>query len=134
MDVSIINTYLLMVTLVAMIVNFVLSLYGVFFKPHYIKKIIALSILSDTANTIALYIGYRKWIDGVPPTIPVITNRSVEGIYDVVRRSVDPLPPALVLTAVVIGLATTLFLVYLGYVLYTHYKTLDMREIKRLKG
>ncbi|MEL9939768.1 MAG: sodium:proton antiporter [Ignisphaera sp.] len=134
MDISIINTYLLMVTLVAMIANFVLSLYGVFFKPHYIKKIIALSMLSDTANTITLYIGYRRWVDGVPPTIPVITNRSIEGIYDVVRRSVDPLPPALVLTAVVIGLATTLFLVYLGYILYTHYKTLDMREIKRLKG
>jgi multicomponent Na+:H+ antiporter subunit C len=49
-------------------------------------------------------------------------------------EQVDPLPQALVLTAVVIGLAVTLFLVFLGYILYTHYKTLDMREIKKLKG
>ncbi|MEM1695222.1 MAG: NADH-quinone oxidoreductase subunit K, partial [Desulfurococcaceae archaeon] len=41
---------------------------------------------------------------------------------------------ALVLTAIVIGLAVILFLVFLGYVLYVHYGTLDMREIKRLRG
>ncbi|MEM4879150.1 MAG: hypothetical protein QW822_04295 [Desulfurococcaceae archaeon] len=34
----------------------------------------------------------------------------------------------------VIGLAVTLFLVFLGYQLYRNYKTLDMREIRRLRG
>jgi multicomponent Na+:H+ antiporter subunit C len=55
-------------------------------------------------------------------------------LSEFVARSVDPLPQALVLTAVVIGLAVTIFLVFLGYQLFNHYKTLDMRRIKKLKG
>ena len=48
--------------------------------------------------------------------------------------SVDPLPQALVLTAIVIGLAVTLFLVFLTLQAYRLYKTTDVREIAKLRG
>ncbi|MEM4786273.1 MAG: sodium:proton antiporter, partial [Desulfurococcaceae archaeon] len=51
-----------------------------------------------------------------------------------IKRSVDPLPQALVLTAIVIGLAVTLFLVFLTLQIYRTYGTLDIREIRRLRG
>jgi multicomponent Na+:H+ antiporter subunit C len=86
-------------------------------------------------NTFAIYLGYRTWVNGVNPRPPVLTSTPTEkSISEFTAGAVDPLPQALVLTAVVIGLAVTLFLVFLGYILYTHYKTLDMREIKKLKG
>ncbi|MEM0224344.1 MAG: sodium:proton antiporter [Desulfurococcaceae archaeon] len=135
MAVDFAGTYLLLVLLSSLLVNFVLSIYGIFFKPHFTKKVIALTILSDTLNTFAIYIGYRRWLEGVNPRPPVLTTTPTwESITEFSRRAVDPLPQALVLTAVVIGLAVTLFLVFLGYILYMHYGTLDMREIRRLKG
>jgi multicomponent Na+:H+ antiporter subunit C len=105
-----------------------------FFKPHYVKKVIALTILGDTVNTFAIYIGYRRWVEQRPPRVPVLTDLRPEAIEEFKNLAVDPLPQALVLTAIVIGLAVILFLVFLGWILYSHYRTLDMREIKRLKG
>jgi len=132
---EIINTYLLLVIVSSLLVNTVLSVYGVFFKPHYIKKVIALTILSDTMNTFAIYIGYRRWVNGLNPRPPVLTAQPApEALEKFTALAVDPLPQALVLTAIVIGLAVILFLVFLGYVLFRHYKTLDMREIRRLRG
>jgi multisubunit Na+/H+ antiporter MnhC subunit len=46
---------------------------------------------------------------------------------------VDPLPQAMVLTAIVIGLATTAMLMAIAIRLYRKYNTFDIREIKNLK-
>jgi multicomponent Na+:H+ antiporter subunit C len=125
----------MLILLSSLLVNVVLTIYGVFFKPHYTKKVIALTILSDTLNTFTVYIGYRRWVNELNPRPPILTvPPTTESIIEFAERAVDPLPQALVLTAVVIGLAVTLFLVFLGYILYAHYKTLDMREIRKLKG
>jgi multisubunit Na+/H+ antiporter MnhC subunit len=40
----------------------------------------------------------------------------------------------MVLTAIVIGLATTALLLAIGIRLYRKYNTFDIREIKKLKG
>lgn len=134
MDLDFINTYLLSVVVISLFINTTIALYGLFFKPHYTKKIIALTILSDTANTFAIYLGYRRWADVGPARPPVLLRLEEEALREFIMRGVDPLPQALVLTAIVIGLAVTLFLIFLGYILYTHYGTLDMREIKKLRG
>ena len=47
---------------------------------------------------------------------------------------VDPLPQALVLTAIVIGLATTALLVAIAMRIYEKYGTFDITKIKELKG
>jgi len=47
---------------------------------------------------------------------------------------VDPLPQALVLTAIVIGLATTALMVALAMRIYEKYKTFDITKIKELRG
>lgn len=134
-DMEFLNVYLLSVFLMSLFINVALSLYGLFYKPHYAKKVIALTILSDTANTFAIFIGYRRWAGNANPRPPVlVTEPSLHNILEFSQRAVDPLPQALVLTAVVIGLAVTLFLIFLGYQLYIHYGTLDMREVKKLRG
>jgi len=52
----------------------------------------------------------------------------------VARNFVDPVPQALVLTAIVIGLSTTALMLSLALRLYEKYKTFDISEIRRLKG
>jgi multicomponent Na+:H+ antiporter subunit C len=47
---------------------------------------------------------------------------------------VDPLPQALVLTAIVISLATTAFVIAVAIRIYEKYGTFDITKIRRLKG
>ena len=49
-------------------------------------------------------------------------------------KFVDPLPQAIVLTAIVIGLATTAMLMAIAIRLYKKYNTFDIRKIASLKG
>lgn len=90
------NTYLLSIVIFSLLLNTALALYGIFYKPHYIKKVICLTILSDTANTFAIYIGYRRWLnDGTinprPPVLPT-TEVSPGVLSQFLARAVDPLP------------------------------------------
>jgi len=48
--------------------------------------------------------------------------------------SVDPMPQAMVLTAIVIGLAVTALLVALCVRIYERYGTFDITKIRKLRG
>ena len=52
----------------------------------------------------------------------------------VILNMVDPIPQALVLTAIVIGLATTALMVAIAIRIYEKYGTFDITKINRLKG
>jgi multicomponent Na+:H+ antiporter subunit C len=103
-----------------------ISLYGVIFKPHLTKKIISITIFSDSINLLAIFIGYKLY--SIPPELKGMSN-----INEVLNRTVDPLPQALVLTAIVIGLAITLFLIFISLQLFRLHGTLDLRKIKELR-
>jgi multicomponent Na+:H+ antiporter subunit C len=47
---------------------------------------------------------------------------------------VDPLPQALIVTSIVIGLGTTAMVISLCLRLYEKYETFDILQIRRLKG
>jgi multicomponent Na+:H+ antiporter subunit C len=131
------NIFLFNVLLLCLFINAGISLYGIFARPSLIKKIIALTIFSDTANALAIVVGYRVWPSREQSPIPPVlttTKPSSEDISRFVTQAVDPLPQALVLTAIVIGLAVTLFLVFLTLQVYRLYGTTDVRKIARLKG
>ncbi len=132
-----VGNYLFSLLLMSIIANLGISLYGVFRRPSLTKKIISLTIFSDTANVLAIIVGYRKWPTGWQPSIPpVLTTRepTPAAVASFANSAVDPLPQALVLTAVVIGLAVTVFLVFLSAQVYRLYGTLDVRKIRRLRG
>ncbi|HDJ83420.1 MAG TPA: Na+/H+ antiporter subunit C [Desulfurococcaceae archaeon] len=126
--------YLFTIVIMSMFVNIALALYGILARPSLIKKIIALTILGDSANTLAIIVGYR--FAEPYPSPPVLTKLppSKSDIQNFVSVAVDPLPQALVLTAIVIGLAVTLFLVFLTIQVYRLYGTTDVRKIAKLRG
>jgi multisubunit Na+/H+ antiporter MnhC subunit len=51
-----------------------------------------------------------------------------------ITNMVDPLPQALVLTAIVIGLAVTALVVAMAVRIYEKYGSFDISKIRRLKG
>jgi multicomponent Na+:H+ antiporter subunit C len=110
-------TYLLCLVL------FAIGLYAVLVKRNVIKIIIGIAIMEYAVNLLLILFGYR--LNGRSP----ILERAVE-----IKNIVDPLPQALVLTAIVIGLATTALLVAIAIRIYEKYGTFDVTEIKKLRG
>ncbi|MCC6047797.1 MAG: sodium:proton antiporter [Desulfurococcaceae archaeon] len=127
MALSTIERFLLTLTLYNLLVTAAVSIYGIVARPSLTKKIISLTILGDSLNVLAIFIGFRVF--SIPPEL--VSEVELERF---VGLAVDPLPQALVLTAIVIGLAVTLFLVFLALQVYRLYGTLDTRRIRELRG
>jgi len=124
-----------MIVVLSMYVNIGLSLYAALAKPNLVKKIIALTILGDSVNTFIILAGYRLWRPGLVLQPPVITQLrpTSEALRQFLSRAVDPIPQALVLTAIVINMAVTVFLATLALHMHRHFGTVDMDVIGRLK-
>ena len=102
---------------------FLVGLYGVITRRNLIKIAISLSVMEFSTFLFLALIGYTR--SGVAPIVDPA---------DPVKTYVDPLPQALVLTAIVIGLATTAMLMAVIIRIYRKYGTFDIREINKLRG
>ena len=102
---------------------FCIGLYGVLRKRNLVKIIIGLGIIEYAMNLFFVLLGYR--FHGRAPI--VAQDQSI-------LNMVDPLPQALVLTSIVIGLGTTALLISIAVRIYEKYGTFDITKIKRLKG
>ncbi len=107
------------------------GLYGVLAKRNAFKIIVALSIVEYALFLLWALIGYRAEAGKV--SRPPIELPGADSAIDAVVM-VDPLPQAIVLTAIVIGLAVTALLVSTTIRIYEKYGTLDVRAMRRLKG
>ncbi|MGQ9778851.1 MAG: sodium:proton antiporter [Bacillota bacterium] len=104
-------------------VLFAVGLYGVLAKRDLVKIIIGLTIMGYGVNLFLVLIGYRR--GGLFPILE--KGRAATAM-------VDPLPQAMVLTAIVVELAVLALLVSLAVRLYEKYRTHDITKIRRLKG
>lgn len=123
-------TYLSMYCFAALFVIAATSLYGLIVKPNLIKKIIALTILGDTFNLAIILLGYRVIQFPKPPVLPTL-QPTINDLRKFLNFSVDPLPQALVITAIVINLAVISFLTVLTIQAYRLKHTLDIHELFR---
>lgn len=112
-----------MIALTACVVLILIGLYAVVAKRNLIKIIIGFSLIEYGVNLFFALVGFKR---GALP--PIITDTRM------VRNFVDPVPQALVLTSIVIGLATTALMLALAMRIYEKYKTFDIAEIRRLRG
>ncbi|MCK9604355.1 MAG: sodium:proton antiporter [Candidatus Omnitrophica bacterium] len=102
---------------------FCVGLYSVLRKRNIIKIIIGLGIMEYAVNLFLILVGYR--MHGRAP----IFAKDQE-----ILNMVDPLPQAMVLTTIVIGLAVTIIAVSLAIRIYEKYGTFDITKIRSLKG
>ncbi|MBN1383861.1 MAG: NADH-quinone oxidoreductase subunit K [Elusimicrobia bacterium] len=105
------------------LILFCVGLYAVVTKKNLIKIIIGIGIAEYAVNLFLILIGYR-----MHGRAPVLADDQV------VKNIVDPLPQALVLTSIVIGLAVTALMVAVAIRLYEKYGTFDITQIRKLKG
>ena len=105
------------------LVLFSLGLYCILRKRNIIKIIVGVIIIEYAVNLFFILVAYR--MNGRSP----ILSADAE-----ILNIVDPLPHALVLTAIVIGLATTALLVAIAMRIYEKYGTFDITKIRELRG
>ena len=119
----------------ASILVILIGLYGVMVKKSLIKIVIGLSILDSGINLLLITIGYIQggtapiFSPGLIKEMPL----TIENITKMGKGMVDPVPQALVLTAIVIGFGVTAVALSLVIRLYKHHHTLEIDEIKNLK-
>lgn len=104
---------------------FGLGVYCVLSQRNIIKIIVGLVICETAVNVLFVLIGYKE--AGRAPIYDA-------GAADAASTMVDPLPQALVLTSIVIGLATTALLVVIAMRLYEKYGTFDVAAMRELRG
>jgi multicomponent Na+:H+ antiporter subunit C len=102
---------------------FCVGLYGVLRKRNLVKIIVGLGIMEYSMNLFFVLVGYR--FHGRAPILAQDQN---------VLNMVDPLPQALVLTSIVIGLGVTALVISIAIRIYEKYGTFDITKIKKLKG
>lgn len=100
------------------IVLMLLGLYSLLTTKHIIKMIVGLNVFEVGLNLFIITIGYNA--DGIAP---ILTGSNS------ISDFVDPLPQAIVLTAIVIGFGITAVALIVAKKMYEQYGTYDINEI-----
>ncbi len=105
------------------LVLFSIGLWCLLVKKNIVRKIVGFGIMEYALNLFFILLGYNN--NGEAP----ILDKKLQ-----IHYFVDPLPQALILTSIVIGLGITALMVAIAVRIYEKYGTFDINEIKRLKG
>ena len=108
---------------------FMIGLYCAVVKKNMVKIVIGIMVMECAANILLIMLGFR--INGVAPILDSSLVKDMGLFY---ATSVDPLPQALVLTAIVISLGSLALMISICIRTYEKYGTFDITEIRRLKG
>jgi len=117
---------------ISLIIGFILILigfWGLLSQKNIIKIIVSFTVLETGVNILIVSLG---WMRG--RTAPIIDD-SVEQLanHNVLNSIVDPVPQALVLTAIVIGFGVTALLLVYAMKLFRAKRTLEINKFNDLK-
>ncbi|MCF7980144.1 MAG: NADH-quinone oxidoreductase subunit K [Chromatiaceae bacterium] len=114
---------------IAMTTGFVLiliGLYGALTNRNILRMIVAFTVANTGVNLVMVAVGYLHG-----RTAPILD--AAVPVAEAVERIIDPVPQALVLTAIVIGVGVTALMLAYAYKLYESKRTLDISAFKDLK-
>jgi multicomponent Na+:H+ antiporter subunit C len=113
---------------------FMIGLYCAIVKKNMVKIVIGIMVMEYAVNLMLIMLGYH--FGGVMPIVEKEQMISATGqiAESFINASVDPLPQALVLTAIVISLGSLALMISICIRIYERYGTFDITDIRRLKG
>jgi multisubunit Na+/H+ antiporter MnhC subunit len=114
---------------IAMAAGFLLilmGLYGALTNRNILRMIVAFTIADTGVNLVLVAVGY------LPGRTAPILDSAVPAA-DAAARIIDPVPQALVLTAIVIGLGVTALMLAYAYRLFRARQSLDISKFTELK-
>ncbi len=114
------------VNYVAAVVLFLIGVYGVVTQRNLVRILLNLGVMESATYLFLITLGYRSG-----GTAPIFYEPNIVPGRTTV---VDPIMQALALTSIVIGVVTLAMALSLIVQLARHYRTLDGRRIRSLKG
>jgi len=114
---------------IAMATGFILvlmGLYGALTNSNILRMIVSFTIANTGVNIVLVAVGYMHG-----RTAPIL-DKTVS-VAEASAKVIDPVPQALVLTAIVIGLGVTTLMLAYAYRLYITKGTLDIAKFTELK-
>ena len=115
--------------LIAMTTGFILiliGLYGALSNRNILRMIVAFAVANTGVNLVLVSVGYMKG-----RTAPILDDAVPAA--EAAQRIIDPVPQALVLTAIVIGVGVTALMLAYAYKLVKTRGTLDISRYTELK-
>lgn len=106
----------------AVIILMMIGLYIVIARDNLVKKVMGLNIFQ--VSVIMFYVSMGKVTGG---TAPIIPDSGAEGVL-----FSNPLPHVLMLTAIVVGIATTALALSLVVRIQENYGTVEEDEIRKI--
>jgi multicomponent Na+:H+ antiporter subunit C len=104
---------------------FFISFFGILISDHVVKSIVLVTLMQT--SVILLWLGIGARLGAAPPLFP-----GVEYIDPYIMEGVaDPLPQALMLTAIIIGIAVTAVNITVLNALFRRYKVLDWATMQQ---
>ena len=103
-----------------------IGLYGALTNRNMLRIIVAFTVANTGVNLVLVAVGHMYG-----RTAPILD--SAVPVADAVARIIDPVPQALVLTAIVIGVGVTALMLAYVYRLYQTKHTLDIAKYTDLK-
>jgi multicomponent Na+:H+ antiporter subunit C len=97
----------------------IIGIFGIVLTNHLVRIVLSIGLLETGANLLLVMSGYRP--DAAAPIL-------VNGVAP--ASMVDPVPQALVLTSIVIGVAVQAFMMVLVLRVHSAYGTLDIRVLR----
>lgn len=110
-----------------------IGLYAIVAKKNLIKIIVGLLIADYAVNLFLVLLGYRPG-SKAHAGAPILTDGAPEAQKAFLANTGDPVPQALILTSIVIGLGVVALVVSLAVRLYEKYGTFDITDIRKLRG
>ena len=113
---------------------FMIGLYCAVVKKNMVKIVLGILVMEYAVNLFLIMLGFRRG-----GAAPIVARDQFESATQKVaaafiNTSVDPLPQALVLTAIVISLGSLALMVSICIRTYEKYGTFDITKIRRLRG
>ncbi|MFO8059101.1 MAG: cation:proton antiporter subunit C [Bacillota bacterium] len=103
------------------VVIFLIGFHTMLTHSNLIKKIIGMNIMETSIFLFFVSIGY-------------VEGRSAPIIEGEAGQYINPLPSALILTGIVVGVSLTAFALSLIIKMYKYYGTIDADEIMRIRS
>lgn len=107
---------------IAVVALILIGLYAVIFKRNLIKIVIGITLIESGVNLFLITLAFRKG-----SIAPIYRGGNLMDVMSL------PVPHALTLTSIVIGVAVLALMLSLIIHIYKHYNTLDASKIGREK-
>ncbi|GET34026.1 cation:proton antiporter [Prolixibacter bellariivorans] len=114
---------------ISLVVGFLILLigiWGILTRKNILKMVIGFSLFDTGTHIIIVALGYVR-----NKTAPILDQANLQ--TNTAQKIVDPVPQALVLTAIVIGLGVTALMLVYAMKLHNEKKTLNIEKYNDLK-